>query len=38
LNRGTNKVQTPDQASLGTELFYQSPSMPNVGVAFGLPA
>ena len=30
LNRGTNKVQTPDQASLGTELFYQSPSMPKV--------
>ena len=30
LNRGTNKVQTPDQASLGTELFYQSPSIPKV--------
>jgi len=30
LNRGTNKVQIPDQASLGTELFYQSPSMPKV--------
>jgi len=30
LNRGTNKVETPDQASLGTELFYQSPSMPKV--------
>jgi len=30
MNRGTNKVQTPDQTSLGTEIFYRSPSMPKV--------
>ena len=30
LTRGTNKIQTPNQASLGTGLFYQSPSMPKV--------